>query len=155
MARLKLNTSKDPRLRSTKHDLLKTLAETNGIYEAKDALVISTSTDHEIDKLLEPTNTHKLQENDFHPILPQEVKARRTIICYRVDDIAYENNNENIADQVEERQDWAKVHSVFKFPNNTAKRNNIKIEFDSLDGRQSSKRRNTTLRNIDSASPNR
>ena len=46
--------------------------------------------------------------------------------------MAYENNNETIADQVEEKQDWAKVHSVFKFPNNNGKRNNIKIEFDSI-----------------------
>ena len=85
-----------------------------------------------MDKILEPTNTTTLKNAGFSPLLPQEVKARRTIICYRVDDIAFENSSNDIADEIEQQQDWASIQDIFKFPNTTSKRNILKIEFDSV-----------------------
>lgn len=87
MARIKIKTDKDPRLRNTKLELLNVPADvdvcSNGVYESRDGLVMNTSTD-EVDKILEPATT-----------------SRRTIICYRIEEIAYDNSLNNMADEID------------------------------------------------------
>lgn len=147
MARIKIKTNKDPRLKNTKLDLLKILYP-NGVLEARDGVVITTYTDQEVDKILEPGTTATPEKHGFSPILPPEVKARRTIICFRVDEIAFDYSPDIIADEIEERQGWAKVKTVFKFQNSTGKRNTLKIESETVSMADKATREGIRLFNV-------
>ena len=105
MARLKIKSKLNSKEKKKQLLLLEILAPAgvyaNALHETKDGLIITTSTDNEADKILEPHIRKKLEEKGFTPILPQEVKSRRTVICQKVEDIAFDNSTNDIADEIE------------------------------------------------------
>ena len=92
MPRVKIKASNpnDPRRKNT---LLETLAKED-IYITKlipltDGFVIITSSDHDLDKLFNSATTTELLKNDFHPLIPPELKANRCVIIPNVDNYIY------------------------------------------------------------------
>lgn len=126
MARLKIKTQESPRDRRTKLHLTELLAKAdvyaNSIHEARDGLIVNTSTVADVGRILESDVIKTLLDNGFSPIIPKGVKSWRTVICYRVDSLAYDNSINDIADAIEIHQEWAKVQTVYKFPNTTGKK---------------------------------
>ena len=133
MARIKIKCNGNPKERRNKLKLLEILAPADiyatALHEAHDGYIVNTATDKEVDKILEPIVTQNLEAQGFTPILPQEVKSRRTIICYKVEQTAFEKTANDIADEIENKQEWAKIQDTYKFPNS---RNMIKVQFESV-----------------------
>lgn len=85
MARVKIKSTnlKDPR-RIAK--LLKILS-CNDIYAIRlisviDEFVVWTSNDEELDKLFNSNIDKKLEENEFFPQIPQQLKANRSVLLF-------------------------------------------------------------------------
>ena len=57
--------------------------------------------------------------------MPLNLRAHRTVICTKLDDLAYDSSVEDIKNEVEKEQTWAKVQGVCKF----SRSNTIKITF--------------------------
>lgn len=139
MPRLKITCNGDPKDRRNKLKLLEILAPAdvyaNELFETHDGYIIN-ATEKEVDKVLESEMTQALKDQGFVPILPQEIKAKRTIICYKVEQTAFENSKNDIADEIENKQDWARVQETYKFPssrdNNYYNKNTLKIQFETI-----------------------
>ena len=69
-----------------------------------------------LETILDNANKAKLKKENFEVIPPLEYKALKTIVVKQVDTIidCYENNE--IKDNIERINDWAKVEEVFKLP---------------------------------------
>lgn len=123
-----------PREGQTKLQLLQIVAEENiflaGVHVANDALIAITATEKDADKLLAKKTVDLLTAQDFTPIIPFEVRCRRSIICHHVDDVVFENSEEDIKEEVVKQQSWAKVIRVTKFPNRQRQNNTFKIELE-------------------------
>ena len=62
------------------------------------------------------------------PVVPPAEKAKRSIICTNVEELIFENSEEEIAEEIQISNTWAEIQKVTKFP--PRGRNNImKIEF--------------------------
>ncbi|KAK8374448.1 hypothetical protein O3P69_018934 [Scylla paramamosain] len=137
MTRLKITCDGDPKDRRIKLKLLEILAPAdvyaNALYEANGGYIINAS-EKEVDTVLESAATQTLQSHGFYPILPPEIKARRTIICHKVEQTAFENTKNDIADEIENKQESAKIQDAYKFPNNrnNTSGNTLKIQFETI-----------------------
>lgn len=90
-----------------------------------DAIIALTDTDKDVDYIFQPDKLDELGNEHFIPIMPPELKSKRTVVCMRLDAIVYDNEPEEIKHEVEQGQSWAKVKEVYKFPRS----NTIKITF--------------------------
>lgn len=90
-----------------------------------DAIIALTDSDKDSDYIFQPNKIEELHKENFNPIMPPELKSKRTVICLRLDEIVYDNEPEDIKHEVERGQPWAKVKEVYKFPRS----NTIKITF--------------------------
>lgn len=125
MGRIKIKHNFDPGDSRTKLKLLELLAPTKvnvcKLTTTNDgSLLVVTATEGDADRLLNNKTMKTLNDAGFDPIPPPELRARRTVICHRVDEIIFDNNAQDIAKEIEGKQAWAKVISTFKFPTNTS-----------------------------------
>lgn len=95
MARLKIKThdAKDP---SKKTELLSILSW-NEIYVTRiistnDGFIILTYNEEELDKIFNNTVDKQLQDNNFTPIIPPQLKANRSVLIFRVDNYIFAHN---------------------------------------------------------------
>ncbi|KAK4328010.1 hypothetical protein Pmani_001484 [Petrolisthes manimaculis] len=135
MARIKIKHKLDPNDRRTKQKLLEALANTNinicNLISTHDGGIVAvTANDNDADTLLNYNNVQQLNKAGFDPMLPPEVKSRRTVICQRVDELIYEHSKNDIEDEIQTKNDWAKVKNAFKFPRTDRNQYTIKIEFE-------------------------
>ena len=68
------------------------------------------------EKLMSSEATKALEKEGFQPVIPPEIKAKRSIICQQVDSYLMNKSTNDIADEIENHQAWAKVESIHKFP---------------------------------------
>ena len=133
MVRIKIKTKHNPNNKTTKHKLLEILGPANifatSLISTQDGILITTTSENEIDKILDPTLTGKLIEQGFSPIVPPEIKSKRTVICYKVEEYAFDNETKEIKEEINNSQDWASAQNCYKFPNNNGRRNMLKVEF--------------------------
>lgn len=149
MARVKIKHKLDPNDRRTKQKLLETLANSNinicNLISTHDGNIVAvTATDNDADTLLNQRNVQELNKAGFDPILPPEVKSRRTVICQRVDQLIYEHSKNDIEDEIESKNEWAKVKNAHKFPKTERNQYTIKIEFE--DANMAAKAENDGIR---------
>lgn len=135
MARIKIKHRLDPNDRQTKQKLLETLAQGNinicNLITTRDGSIVAvTATENDADLLLKTNMINTLQKEGFEPILPPEVRARRTIICYGIDELIYDHSKNDIEDEIEEKNPWAIVKNCYKFPPANKGTQLIKIEFE-------------------------
>ena len=107
---------------TTKLKLLKTLSE-NQIYATKiittpDSFVVLTRTDDEIDKIFKLQCSTALKEAGFEPIIPPELRAKRTIIIFNVDEFILSNTEQEIKEELIRENGWINggIESIFKIP---------------------------------------
>ena len=130
MARLKIK-SRNPKEHTRKTALLEILAKNdifiNKLLPINDGFIALTCTDNDLDKIFERTVTQELEEKDFYPQIPLELRAKRSIIIFNADLFIYSNSEEDIKDEIMTKNEWAneQIDSIFTFPNS----NNLKITF--------------------------
>ncbi|MPC26188.1 hypothetical protein E2C01_019322 [Portunus trituberculatus] len=130
MPRVKIKTqnSTDPRKTSS---LLETLSKhdifINKLIHTQDGFVMVVNTEMEMDKIFKANTTKELNNKDFYPITPPELKASRSIIITNVDNHINNNNEDDITHELYMNNSWvnSNITSIFKFPNSRA----MKITF--------------------------
>ena len=118
MGRVKIKHRR-PKELATRRKLLDILAPTirvTRLIPAWDGIVVLTASDKDADAIFESSILDALHNEEFIPLLPPELKARRTVLCFQLDELICENSAEDIQAEIEREQQWAKVAEVFKFP---------------------------------------
>ena len=117
MARLKIKSdnSREP---SRKSVLLEILSNAD-IYITKlipvnDGFIIITI-DEDQDKVFQEGVKTKLTENNFHTVLPPELKAKRSVIIFKVDPHIYNNSESDITRELQTHNEWIQdgIDTVF------------------------------------------
>lgn len=130
MARIKLKHPR-PKIRSSKDDLIRTLGKfeiyATRIFETENGFVVTTKDDQDTDLFFDSRTQEELGSYGFTSVTPPELKAKKSILLFKVDDYVYEKRVEDIKSELEEKNPWAKdqVEEVFKFE----KSNTLKITF--------------------------
>lgn len=118
----------DPR--GLKREILEILApgvKVTGFKIIRDGAIVILDNENDIDKLLHD-KTEALKKKNYEPLIPPEIRAKRTVVLTRIEDIIYENSEQEIHDEIENKQEWAKVTNVYKFP----KSYTVKVTFQSV-----------------------
>ena len=69
----------------------------------------------------------ELEAVECKPILPPDLKAKRSLILWRCDDHILNQSEEDIKSKIEKQNDCAKVQEIFKY--NSSK--NVKVTIES------------------------
>ena len=131
MGRVKIKHPRPQEL-STKTKLLEVFTNAvrvNRLITVRDGVVVLPTTDQDADNIFAEATLRKLRDHGFEPLLPPELKAQRTVICFRLDDLLAAYTGEEMLQEVERLHGWAKIAEVYKFPRS----NTIKITFRSSD----------------------
>ena len=118
MARVRIKHALPKNLAVTRRllHLLAPEVKVTQLIPARDAIVVVTATTRDADSMFSAAKLTSLEKDGFSAIMPLNLKAHRTVICTRLDDLAYDNKVEDIMDEIEKEQTWAKVQEVYKFP---------------------------------------
>ena len=129
MARVKIKHPKPTPEAKTK--ILKVLSQ-NLIYvtriiEAHDGFIVLTRNDEELDKIFQAKCAKELKNENFTPVLPPELRARRTVMIFNLDPIIYGEDEKDIEAELIKENAWINdgIDSIFKF----SKGNMMKITF--------------------------
>lgn len=109
-----------PKELATKRRLLELLApevKVTQFIPTHDSVITVTASDKDTDAIFTEGCLTKLTEGGFQPVMPPELKTRRSVVCFRLDELIYDNTPEEIKTEVERTQSWVKVQDVYKFPN--------------------------------------
>lgn len=132
MARVKIKHS-HPRELPSRTKLLGLLADVRisvtRLIPVRDGTVVLTASDKDADNIFSEPLHSNLRDNGYEPLLPPELKALRTILCFRLDDLLIERSKEEMVLEMERQQSWAKVAEVYKFERG----NTIKVTFKSAE----------------------
>ncbi len=131
MARIKIKTRNPPN-HENKLKLLEILnsndIEISRIFTTRDSFAVLTVHEHDTDNLFASAIKDVLEKNDFFPILPPELRAKKSVIIPRVDDVIYEKNVVDFGEELVSKNDWITledIENIYKFPNSPT----IKITF--------------------------
>ena len=98
MGRVKIfHTS--PREIATRRKLLGILApkiKVTRLIPVHEAVVVLTATDLDADAIFQDGMLRRLEVEGFKPLLPQELRSQRSVICTRLDDLVYDNTAEDM-----------------------------------------------------------
>ena len=119
MVRVKIKTphSSDPRKRRKFLELL----SSNDIYVTRlitsgDGFIALTP-EEDLDKLFNNVIDKKREEHGYTPIIPPQLKVLRSVLLFRVDNYIFENNEQDIKEEIEARNEWiGEIAKVHKFP---------------------------------------
>lgn len=117
MGRVKFKHAR-PKELNTRRTLLELLAPQVKVFELfpiRDGIIVRTGSEDDEDIIFQEATQEKLREAGFTAVMPPELRSRRTVICFRVDELAYEHDAEEIKTELEKQQSWMKVDEVYKF----------------------------------------
>ena len=122
MARVKIkHPNSTPK---TKQQLLQILS-INLVYATKivtlnDGFIIITSTDEDLDKIFQKKAYQELIEEGFAPVLPPEIRAKRTVIIFNVEEEIKGNTENDIKEELINKNKWITdgIDNIYKFPKN-------------------------------------
>ena len=129
MSKIKIKcrpTSKEKKLKLVEI-LSKHQIEVSRILPAYDGFVILTVSESHSDNIFSAKIKGELESNEFHAVMPPELKAKKSVILPRADDIIYERHIVDIGEEIQKQNSWVGdgVVDVIKFPKSKA----IKITF--------------------------
>ncbi len=125
--KIKSPNSKDQR---RKHKLLEILSK-NAIYAAKtitvtDGFVVLTRSESEQDRIFSNKTDNELKKN-FVPQISLELKAKRSVFTFEVENDMFSNEEDIIKDEIEQQNYWVgQIQQMQKFPSKII----IKLTFD-------------------------
>ncbi len=124
MGRVKIKHPR-PKELATRSRLLQLIAPTvrvTRLIPTTDSVVVLTATDKDTDAIFQEDVLQKLFSENFTALLPPDLKAQRTVLCFRLDDLVYQHEACEMKKEVERVQTWAKLEEIYKFPrSNTVK----------------------------------
>ena len=130
MAKIKIKCR--PNTREQKLKILEILStkdiEVSGFIPTYDGFVVLPINEHHGDSIFNAEVRQQLESHGFRPILPPELKVKKSIILTRVEDIIYEKNIVDIGEEFVKHNVWLDENSIteiYKFPNSPT----IKITF--------------------------
>ena len=102
-------------------------ADITKVFDATDGFAVLLLNDDHTDHLFAAEVKNELQANGFSPIMPPKLRAKRSAIISRVDELIYCRNQEEMTDELISHNTWIgdEIENVFKFPNS----NTINISF--------------------------
>ena len=92
---------------------------------APDEYVISCNSGSDADRIFDQNCSGNLEELGCKAIIPLKLKAERSVLLKRVDRIIYDNETEDIKNEIMTKNENLEVIEVFKFPNSPI----IKVTF--------------------------
>ena len=91
-----------------------------------DGYIVFLRYEEQADNIFSTDVKKALTDNDFQPILPPELKVKKSVIASNLDDEIYDNSEDEIKEELIAQNHWLDdIDSVYKFP----KSNTIKITF--------------------------
>ncbi len=66
------------------------------IITVQDGFIVLTRSDEEVDKIFQQKTQQELTNNRFLPILPPELKAKRTVLIFNTDEYIYNHTEKEI-----------------------------------------------------------
>ncbi len=101
--------------------------ETYRVFPANDGFTVVTADEENGDKLFTNAVKSKLIDEGFNPIMPHELKIKKSVIVTRVDDAVYERPENDIIREFKDKNIWVgdDLDSIYKFPNS----HTIKLTF--------------------------
>ncbi len=101
--------------------------ETYRVFPANDGFTVVTADEENGDKIFTNEVKSKLVDEGFNPIMPHELKIKKSVIVTRVDDAVYERGENDIIREFKDKNIWVgdDLDSIYKFPNS----NTIKLTF--------------------------
>lgn len=83
--------------------------------------------ENEADRIFNRDIQKELEKQDFTPVIPQQLKVKKSVIINRLSDIIYDRDVEEIEDELLLKNDWLgdEIDAIYKFPRS----NTIKITF--------------------------
>lgn len=94
--------------------------EVNRIFEVRDGFALLVSKDNHVDNIFTSETKQLLSDHEFNPVMPPELRSRKSVIIPRVDDLIYDRNVVDIGEEIARVNDWITeedIESVYKFPN--------------------------------------
>ncbi len=130
MARIKIKCRTPSR--ENKLKLLEILStkqvEISGFIPIHDGFVALTLNEHHADCIFNNETKRELETHGFSPIMPPQLKVKKSVILTRVDEIIYEKHIVDIGEELQKCNPWIgedNIVDIFKFP----KSSTIKITF--------------------------
>ena len=116
-----------PKELGTMSPLLAQTVRVTRLIPTNDAVIVLTASDNDTDAVFQEDLLKSLSSKGFMAILSPELKAQRTVICLRLDDLVYQYDAPEIKKEAERVQTWAKIQEVYIF----SKSNTVKFTFQS------------------------
>ena len=94
--------------------------EVSGFIPTHDGFVALTLSEEHADSIFNAQNKEYLESQGFRPIMPPELKVKKSVIIQRVEDVIYEKNVVDIGQQLEDHNSWigeGGISDIYKFPN--------------------------------------
>lgn len=123
MGRIKIKSRKNGREEKLKllEILCRNQVEISRIITSNDGFVVLTVNELSADAIFYHDIKQELMSQDFSPVMPPEMKAKKSIIIPRVDDVIYEKNVVDIGEELTRENTWIggiqEIEDVYKFPN--------------------------------------
>lgn len=130
MTRVKIKCRSKP-TREKKLALLETLSKkrihVTRIFDTSDGYAITLLNENEADRVFNKDILKELEKHEFTPIIPQQLRVKKSVIINRLNDIIYERDLEEIKEEILLENDWLgdDIESIYKFPRS----NTIKLTF--------------------------
>lgn len=88
------------------------------IIPTTDSFAVITRTDEDTDNIFSPNTISLLKEEEFSPVLPPEIKAKRTILLFNTDDHIYSKSEKDITAELLNENNFLNegIDNVFKIP---------------------------------------
>ncbi len=122
MARIKIkcrNPNKDSKSKLIEI-LCKRDIEISRCLNIHDGFVVITLNEDHADNIFASDTKQELSNNDLTSMVPPDLKARKSDVIPRVDDLIYDNLVAEIEEELIKENDWiqaGETESVYKFPN--------------------------------------
>ena len=88
------------------------------IFSTYDGYGILTSNDDDVDKMFNNDCLEALEQESFTPVLPPELKAKRTLLLFSLEEHIMDKTIEEMKEEIEKENAWTagKIQEIFKFP---------------------------------------
>ena len=88
------------------------------IIPTNDSFIVITRTDEDTDNIFSSNTINLLKEEDFTPVLPPEVKAKRTIVLFNTDEHIYSQSEKDISAELLNENTFLNegIDNIFKIP---------------------------------------
>lgn len=93
-----------------------------------ESCTVPTNTDADLDKIVSRELTRELRNDNFNPVTPPELKAKRSVILTKLDEHIYGQNENDIKEELAHHNTWITkedISEIYKYPNSITLRSHL------------------------------